>query len=93
MYRKALMTLGMISVLALTPAAEARRDEGTVTPTGFRITPAGDEIGVSPLASGFQGPLGSDIAADGRHVLSVSSGAARIGTSSARTPTTDRMLT
>lgn len=49
-----------------------------VTPAGWRVDPAGDEIAVSKLATGFQGPLGSDLSPDGKRLISASSGAARI---------------
>lgn len=39
---------------------------------------AGREFGVSKLAGGFQGPLGSALSPDGTHLLTTSSGAARI---------------
>jgi len=53
-------------------------DGAPVTPAGWRVAPAGSEFGVSKLAAGFQGPLGSALAPDGRHLLTASSGAARI---------------
>jgi YVTN family beta-propeller protein len=56
----------------------ARAAERPVTPAGWAIDPAGTEIGVSKLDTGFQGPLGSALSPDGNHLLAVSSGAARI---------------
>ena len=64
---------------ALALPAQARADHGSpVTPGGFRVAPAGREIGVSKLAMGFQGPLGAALSPDGRFLLAASSGAARI---------------
>ncbi|GAC1488787.1 MAG: alkaline phosphatase family protein [Solirubrobacteraceae bacterium] len=54
------------------------RGRAAVTPAGWRVEPTGREFGVSKLASGFQGPLGEALSPDGRHVLTTSSGAARI---------------
>jgi YVTN family beta-propeller protein len=78
MRRRALAAAAALATLAIAPAAaDSRGDRAPVTPSGWRVTPAGTELGVSRLATGFQGPLGSDLAPDGRHVLSASSGAAR----------------
>jgi YVTN family beta-propeller protein len=49
-----------------------------LTPAGWRVTPAGEEIGIPRGAAGFQGPLGSALAPDGMHLLASSSGAARL---------------
>ncbi len=59
------------------PVASAAAADAPVTPAGFRVKPAGLEIGVSKVGSGFQGPLGSAVSSDGRRLLSASSGAAR----------------
>src|SRR4051812_38198641 len=61
-----------------TPARAERREAAPLTPGGFRVEPAGREIGVSRLAKGFQGPLGAALSPDGRFLLAASSGAARI---------------
>lgn len=74
--------LALLSSVAATPLAHAdqeRRDGATaLTPAGWRVEPAGSEIGVSQAVAGFQGPLGSVLSPDGSQLLSVSSGAARI---------------
>jgi len=49
-----------------------------LTPAGWRVASAGREFGVSKLDAGFQGPLGSALSPDGTHLLTTSSGAARI---------------
>lgn len=61
-------------------AAQAEPDPAApiVTPTGWQVRPAGDAFGVAKTAPGFQGPLGSALSPDGRRLLTVSSGAARI---------------
>jgi len=64
------------SVAAADPTA--LRGPEAVTPAGWRVAPAGREFGISKLASGFQGPLGSALSPDGTHLLTASSGAARI---------------
>ena len=73
--------------LAMSPAASAvNRDApmsgglraAPITPAGWQITPAGREFGVSKLDYGFQGPMGSALSPDGVHLLTSSSGAARI---------------
>ncbi len=59
--------------------ARGRRPRANaVTPQGWRVTPAGREIGVSRLEIGFQGPLGADLSPDGSRLLAASSGSARI---------------
>ena len=80
----ALVALAGASSLAATSAAadDQNQNQDTasapLTPAGWKITPAGREIGVSKLASGFQGPLGSALSPSGDHLLTASSGAARI---------------
>jgi len=49
-----------------------------LTPAGWRIDPAGTQITVDRNDRGFQGPLSSALSPDGKRLLSVSSGAARI---------------
>ncbi|MBA2516477.1 MAG: bifunctional YncE family protein/alkaline phosphatase family protein [Solirubrobacterales bacterium] len=58
-------------------AQDPLRSDAPVTPAGFRVAPAGQELGVPRFATGFQGPLGSALSPDGDQLLSVSSGAAR----------------
>jgi len=72
-----------LALLSLTAAplayADQEPDRPTArTPAGWRVQPAGEEIGVSQAVAGFQGPLGSVLSPDGSQLLSVSSGAARI---------------
>jgi YVTN family beta-propeller protein len=74
MRRSAVLTC--FAVLAFAVPSRAFAD-APVTPAGWRVTPAGHEIGVPKDAQGFQGPLGSAVSPDGTHMLSVSSGAAR----------------
>jgi YVTN family beta-propeller protein len=72
---------------ALAPAVPALRaaragragpgDAGPLTPAGWRVRPAGHEIGVPKLSIGFQGPQGAALSPDGSHLLALSSGAAR----------------
>jgi YVTN family beta-propeller protein len=50
---------------------------GPVTPAGWRIAPAGEEIGVGKSDVGFQGPLAAALTPDGRYALTPSSGASR----------------
>jgi YVTN family beta-propeller protein len=64
--------------LAASPAIAADSQDARLTPAGWRVAPAGNEIGVSPTASGFQGPLGAALTPDGRRLLTSSSGASRI---------------
>ncbi len=66
-----------VAACLVLPAASAVAADPPVTPAGFRVKPAGLEIGVSKIGAGFQGPLGSAVSSDGRHLLSASSGAAR----------------
>ncbi|MEA2222636.1 MAG: hypothetical protein QOH83_1012, partial [Solirubrobacteraceae bacterium] len=49
-----------------------------VTPAGWRVDPAGTEIGVSQLTLGMQGPLGAALSPDGGRLLAASSGAAKV---------------
>lgn len=74
--------LMLLLLTAVAPSAAAGAEGGDskapVTPAGWRVDPAGTEIAVSKLATGFQGPLGSDLSPDGTRLLSASSGAARI---------------
>jgi hypothetical protein len=67
------------ALLALVPAA-ASAATVPVTPAGWRVQPAGEEFGIGKLETGFNGPLGSALSPDGRHLLTSSSGAARIDT-------------
>src|SRR5215217_6219839 len=62
--------------LTATGAAGAEKD-APVTPSGFRVAPAGTEFGVSRIDIGFQGPMGAALSADGRWLLAASSGASR----------------
>jgi YVTN family beta-propeller protein len=67
------------AALALTLACAAPAGASApVTPAGWRVDPAGSEIGVSQLTPGLQGPLGAALAPDGARLLTTSSGAARI---------------
>jgi YVTN family beta-propeller protein len=78
--RRRWVCLGVaVGALVVTAQAQAgHREAVPVTPGGFRVDPAGREIGVSRLARGFQGPLGAALTPDGRFLLAASSGAARI---------------
>jgi DNA-binding beta-propeller fold protein YncE len=81
MRRTALVTLCCSLALVVVPCSPAFGDDpggGPVTPAGWRVAPAGAEIGVPRTASGFQGPLGSALSPDGQRLLTSSSGAARI---------------
>jgi len=53
----------LLLLTAVAPSAAAGAEGGDskapVTPAGWRVDPAGKEIAVSKLATGFQGPLGS----------------------------------
>src|SRR4051794_5982704 len=64
---------------ALLPAAggDAARGAAPVTPAGWAVRPAGRQIGVSPLESGFQGPMGTALSPGGTQVLAASSSASR----------------
>ncbi|MEA2148346.1 MAG: hypothetical protein QOD69_176 [Solirubrobacteraceae bacterium] len=64
-------------VLSLAGAAYAAA-AAPVTPAGWRVDPAGSEIGISRLAAGLQGPLGATLSPDGGRLLTTSSGAAKI---------------
>jgi YVTN family beta-propeller protein len=75
--RFVLVTVG-VAFVAATPAAGAWGGmDAPVTPAGWRVEPAGREIGVSKTATGFQGPMNSALSPDGRWLLSASSGASR----------------
>jgi YVTN family beta-propeller protein len=65
------------SVLAFASGASAQNHDA-VTPSGWRVQPAGSEFGVSPLVAGFQGPLAGALTPDGTRLLTTSSGAARV---------------
>jgi YVTN family beta-propeller protein len=78
MKRRTLLGAAAIACALIASPPTALAEDAPVTPAGWRVAPAGQEIGVSKLASGFQGPLGSALAPDGRHLLTVSSGAASI---------------
>ncbi|MDQ6838481.1 MAG: YncE family protein, partial [Actinomycetota bacterium] len=67
-----------VSTVVLVPRVAESERFGTVTPAGWRVDPAGSQISVDRNERGFQGPLGSALSPDGRRLLSVSSGAARI---------------
>jgi YVTN family beta-propeller protein len=66
------------ALLAPSTAFGDHRDRVPITPAGWRVTSAGDEFGVTQGIAGFQGPLGSALAPDGKRLLVSSSGAARI---------------
>lgn len=63
--------------LAATAAAAAGA-AAPVTPSGWRVDPAGGEIAISRVEQGFQGPLGAALSPDGGRLLAASSGAAKI---------------
>jgi YVTN family beta-propeller protein len=69
--------LAALTVLLVAPLARAA-DPPPVTPAGWRVAPAGVEIGVPRGAPGMQGPLGAALSPDGSRLLVASSGAARI---------------
>ena len=64
---------GVAAIFSSAAAAGA-----AVTPAGWQVRPAGFEIPISQADVGFQGPQGAALAPDGRRLLGVSSGAARI---------------
>jgi YVTN family beta-propeller protein len=68
----------LASVLALVLAAPASAAPPPVTPAGWRVAPAGSEIGISRATPGLQGPQGAALSPDGRRLLVTSSGAAKI---------------
>jgi YVTN family beta-propeller protein len=76
-HRPALLALAAALAVA-TAAAPAGAAPIPLTPAGWLVRPAGQQVGVSPLASGFQGPLASALTRDGSRLLSVSSGASRL---------------
>ena len=53
---------------------------GPVTAAGWTVTPAGRQFGISPAATGFQGPLASALTPGATKLLAVSSGASRSNT-------------
>jgi len=72
------ITFVLAALAIATSAAPALgQSDGPVTPAGWRVQPAGEEFGVSQLASGFQGPLAEALTPDGEHLLTSSAGAAR----------------
>ncbi|MDX6705968.1 MAG: SMP-30/Gluconolactonase/LRE-like region [Solirubrobacteraceae bacterium] len=68
----------LASSLALVSAAAPAAASAPVTAAGWRVDPAGSEIGISQLTAGLQGPLGAALSPDGKRLLTTSSGAARI---------------
>lgn len=66
-----------VAVAAGWPASAWAEREAPVTPSGFRVAPAGVEFGVSQIDVGFQGPMGAALSPDGRQLLAASSGASR----------------
>jgi sugar lactone lactonase YvrE len=70
---RAVLVLTCLLAIAAPVAAHA-----AVTPAGWRVDPAGEEITVPQPTPGLQGPLGAALSPDGRQLLTTSSGAARI---------------
>jgi hypothetical protein len=68
---------GCLVAALLVCAPSALADDAPVTPAGWRVAPAGQEIGVSKAATGFQGPQNSALSPDGRMLLAASSGASK----------------
>jgi YVTN family beta-propeller protein len=68
---------GCLAAALLVCAPTALADDAPVTPAGWRVAPAGQEIGVSKAATGFQGPQNSALSPDGRMLLAASSGASK----------------
>jgi YVTN family beta-propeller protein len=69
------------AVLSIALAATAAAPAGAaapVTPSGWRVDPAGSEIAISRVEPGFQGPLGAALSPDGGRLLAASGGAAKI---------------
>jgi hypothetical protein len=50
-------------------APTAVADDAPVTPAGWRVAPAGQEISVPKIATGFQGPQNSALSPDSRMLL------------------------
>jgi YVTN family beta-propeller protein len=71
--------LGGTAVALLLAAAPASAST-PVTPAGWRVTPAGNEISVERSQPGLQDPLGATLSPDGTKLLAASSGAARTQT-------------
>src|SRR5919198_187809 len=72
--RRGAAAAALLSLALAGPAVAA----APVTPAGWRVQPAGTEIGVPQGTAGLQGPLGAALSPDGRRLLTTSSGAARI---------------
>jgi YVTN family beta-propeller protein len=71
---------GIAAALTLAISGSAVADDGQggpITPAGWKVEPAGQEIGVSKAATGFQGPLASALSPDGKLALAASSGASK----------------
>ncbi|MGI8779750.1 MAG: alkaline phosphatase family protein [Solirubrobacteraceae bacterium] len=74
------LLLVLAALAALPAAAHAAGKRGPVTASGWRVTPAGKQFGISKHATGFQGPLASALTPGSTRLLSVSSGASRTNT-------------
>jgi YVTN family beta-propeller protein len=68
----------LAAVSAGSPDLPSQGEHSPLTPAGWRIDPAGPNFGVDHEAIGLQGPLGSALSPDGSHLLTTSSGAARM---------------
>ena len=68
---------GCVAAAVMACASPALAATAPVTPAGWRVAPVGQEIGVSKIATGFQGPQNADLSPDGRLVLAASSGGSR----------------
>src|SRR5262245_65808364 len=72
---RALLAAACMALAALAIAPQALAGGG-LTPGGWRLTPAGQEITVPIVTEGLAGPWGEVIAPDGKSVLVTSSGTA-----------------
>lgn len=78
MRRSTLIRVGATLMCMLVVPVASAAAATPLTPAGWRVDPAGSEIGVSQMVAGMQGPLGAALSPDGRRLLAASSGSARI---------------
>jgi YVTN family beta-propeller protein len=72
--RRGALAAAMLCAAAVDPAVAST----PLTPAGWRVQPAGVELGVPQATAGLQGPLGAALSPDGGQLLTSSSGAAKI---------------